>query len=191
MSEENFPENWNSIRTSGLKEYSKNHLPSAMELLAGALAEARKSGRGTTQEVTSLYDLAQLNHDSQKYSDAEKFYQEAERIAEKIYAPGCIELQCLFSSHGSLLREVGKNKEASELEKQVEKMANSEFVEQTIGAAEMKDDGTITLQLRAVGPGFLGDSTIKYLPTQKEYDQVLSHLGPLRPGQSKWVTPWK
>ncbi len=86
---------------------------------------------------------------------------------------------------------MGNTTAAIELERQVERISNSETAEQTIGAAEMKEDGTITMQLRALGAGMIGDSTIEYTPSQKEYDEVLLHLGPLKPGQSKWVTPWK
>ena len=61
----------------------------------------------------------------------------------------------------------------------------------SIGVATMDPDGTILLQLRAEGPdGVLGDALIRYPPSHKDYKDVLTHLGGLKPGQSKPVPPW-
>lgn len=62
---------------------------------------------------------------------------------------------------------------------------------QSIGAATMKDDGTIVLQLRAESAdGAVGDALITYAPSHAKYASVLKHLGGLTPGQSKPVPPW-
>jgi hypothetical protein len=61
----------------------------------------------------------------------------------------------------------------------------------SIGMATMTDDGTIILDLRAVSPmGHLGDSRITYPTSHPQYQQILSHLGGLRPGEKKPVPPW-
>jgi hypothetical protein len=61
----------------------------------------------------------------------------------------------------------------------------------SIGTATMKDDGTIVLMLRATGPGgMLGDSRIEYPKGHPNYDEVLKHLGGLKPGEQKPVPPW-
>lgn len=61
----------------------------------------------------------------------------------------------------------------------------------SIGAASMAADGTITLRLRATGPGpMLGDGLIRYAPNHPQYQAVLDHLGGLVPGQEKPVPPW-
>jgi hypothetical protein len=62
---------------------------------------------------------------------------------------------------------------------------------QSIGMAAMNADGAIVLQLRATGPeGELGDAQLVYTPTHPQYQEVLKHLGGLRPGERKLVSPW-
>jgi hypothetical protein len=60
-----------------------------------------------------------------------------------------------------------------------------------IGVARMKPDGTIILDLRAEGPGVVGDAQLVYAPTHEQYQSVLEHLGGLQPGEEKAVPPWK
>ena len=49
----------------------------------------------------------------------------------------------------------------------------------------------ITLQLRATGPdGLRGDALFTYAPDHKEYQNILEHLGGLKPGESKPVPRW-
>jgi hypothetical protein len=63
--------------------------------------------------------------------------------------------------------------------------------EESIGAATMKDDGTIVLRLRASSPhGSVGEGTLVYPPTHPDYQSILSHIGPLRKGQTVPVKPW-
>ncbi|MBI4532464.1 MAG: hypothetical protein HY711_00845 [Candidatus Melainabacteria bacterium] len=60
-----------------------------------------------------------------------------------------------------------------------------------IGIATMDKDGTITLQLRAEGPGnAIGDALLVYPKTHPEYKSILKHIGSLRPGEIKPVRPW-
>ncbi len=59
-----------------------------------------------------------------------------------------------------------------------------------IGVATMETDGTIVLQLRATAPGVRGESRLTYPRTHEDYDAILTHLGGLRPGESKPVLPW-
>jgi hypothetical protein len=60
----------------------------------------------------------------------------------------------------------------------------------SIGTARMKDDGTIVMQLRAQTGGAVGDAQVTYAPTSPQYQDVLKHLGGLRPGEEKPVPPW-
>lgn len=57
----------------------------------------------------------------------------------------------------------------------------------SIGVATMLDDGTIRLQLVARGEG---DAMLTYPPTHAQYQYILDHLGPMRPGDSKPVLPF-
>lgn len=61
----------------------------------------------------------------------------------------------------------------------------------SIGVATMLDDGTIQLQLRAEGEGgMVGDALLSYPPAHHQYQYILDHLGPMKPGDSKPVPPF-
>ena len=60
----------------------------------------------------------------------------------------------------------------------------------SIGVATMEPDGTIVLDLRAEGPGVMGDAQLRYPKSHAEYANVLKHLGGLKPGESKPVPPF-
>lgn len=62
---------------------------------------------------------------------------------------------------------------------------------QSIGMATMNSEGTIILDLRAEGAGGArGDARLLYPRGHKQYDEILKHLGGLRPGEKKPVPPW-
>jgi hypothetical protein len=61
---------------------------------------------------------------------------------------------------------------------------------ETIGTATMTEDGTIVMDLRASSPGALGDARISYRPDNPHYQEVLRHLGGLKPGEVKPVPPF-
>jgi hypothetical protein len=57
-------------------------------------------------------------------------------------------------------------------------------------SATMEDDGTIIMQLRAEGPGVLGDARLVYQPTHPDYPMIRRHLDGLTPGHSMLVPPF-
>lgn len=59
-----------------------------------------------------------------------------------------------------------------------------------IGVATMQADGTIVMDLRATGPGVMGDARITYPKDHKDYQMVLDHLDGLAPGETKPVPPF-
>ena len=60
----------------------------------------------------------------------------------------------------------------------------------SIGQATMRADGAIILDLRATAPGIHGDGRLVYPRAHPRYQEILKHLGGLKPGQSKPVPPW-
>jgi hypothetical protein len=59
------------------------------------------------------------------------------------------------------------------------------------GTAEMLDDGTLALHLRLNSDGTSVNDTLTYKVSDRAYDDILRHLGGLRPGDSKQFRPWK
>jgi hypothetical protein len=63
--------------------------------------------------------------------------------------------------------------------------------DESIGSATMEADGTIVLQLRAESAGGpTGDGLLRYPPAHPRYQEILRHLGGLKPGEVKAVPPW-
>ncbi len=54
-----------------------------------------------------------------------------------------------------------------------------------IGDAKMSDDGTIVMDLYKPA-----HARFVYRPSDPKYQEILKHLGGLKPGQSKLVPPW-
>lgn len=62
-------------------------------------------------------------------------------------------------------------------------------VERSIGTATMGNDNVITLDLRVAGPSDVNTS-FRYKPGDKNYQDVLKHLGGISPGETKQVRPF-
>ncbi len=61
-----------------------------------------------------------------------------------------------------------------------------------IGTAKMQSDGTLVLDLRAEdGEGTVGHGRLTYPPNDPHYEEVLQHLGGMKPGEEKPVRPWE
>jgi hypothetical protein len=60
----------------------------------------------------------------------------------------------------------------------------------SIGVATMTADGTITMRVRSLPPGPVGEGVLVYPPSDPRYADILKHLGGLTPGESKPVPPW-
>jgi hypothetical protein len=63
---------------------------------------------------------------------------------------------------------------------------------ESIGMATMTDDGTIVLDLRAEGEkGERGIAQFRYPTSHPQYQDILKHIGGIKPGENKPVPPWK
>jgi hypothetical protein len=65
--------------------------------------------------------------------------------------------------------------------------------QESIGVARMLPDGTLVLDLRATdseGKGIRGDARFYYTKSDRDYAEVLRHLGGLSPGEAKPVPPF-
>ena len=55
----------------------------------------------------------------------------------------------------------------------------------------MTADGTLELTLRATdGKGVVGDAFLRIPPGHKDYQMWLTHLGGMKPGESKFIPPF-
>lgn len=63
--------------------------------------------------------------------------------------------------------------------------------EESIGTCIMQEDGTLVLRLQATGEGgLIGQGTLEYKTDHPNYTEILDHVGPIQPGQTKPVAPW-
>jgi hypothetical protein len=63
--------------------------------------------------------------------------------------------------------------------------------QRSIGVATMDEHGTVVLTIRAEsGTGLIGDSQISFRPDDARYQEILNHVGGLKPGEEKEVPPW-
>lgn len=60
----------------------------------------------------------------------------------------------------------------------------------SIGTAEMANDGTITLHLRSLWPDPIAEGELVYAPDDPQYEDIKQHLGGIAPGDKKPVKPW-
>lgn len=66
----------------------------------------------------------------------------------------------------------------------------SDVEQESIGEATMLEDRTIVLQLRAENKSVTGDAMLTFSPGDKRYEEILQHVSPISPGDSKPVPPW-
>jgi hypothetical protein len=60
-----------------------------------------------------------------------------------------------------------------------------------IGICWIEEDGTIVLDLRRTADGInISMPPQRFARTHSRYEEVLRHVGPLRPGEVKLVAPW-
>jgi hypothetical protein len=59
-----------------------------------------------------------------------------------------------------------------------------------VGRAKMSSDGTITLQLRSLWPNPIAETQLVYAPDDPQYEEIMHHLGGIKPGESKPIPPW-
>ena len=61
----------------------------------------------------------------------------------------------------------------------------------SIGTAEMANDGTITLHLHSLWPDDpVGEGELVYPPDDPQYQEIREHLGGITPSEPKPVKPW-
>ncbi len=60
----------------------------------------------------------------------------------------------------------------------------------SIGVARMDSDGVITMRVRSLPPGPVAEGELRYAPADPDYQEIVAHLGGIRPGESKPVPPW-
>jgi tetratricopeptide (TPR) repeat protein len=180
---------WESLRWAGLEEFRKNDLLAAQKYFDQALAEAKQIRTEGQNQAVSTHDLAQVYDAEGKREQAETYCKAALELAERISSNSAT-VMLILQTLEDLKREESKYDDAEKLRHEMNKMSNAYPDSQIMGAATMKPNGTITAQLRLEGPGgSIGHAVVSYTVNDPEYKEVLMHIGPLKPGDSKGVTP--
>ena len=61
---------------------------------------------------------------------------------------------------------------------------------ESIGTAQLLDDGSLMLRLRAVSGTTVGEGNLRITPSDPQYDEIRRHIGDIAPGETKLVAPW-
>ena len=60
-----------------------------------------------------------------------------------------------------------------------------------VGYAEMTSDGVITLHLIGkTDSGIIAHAVETHRPSDPEYEEIIQHIGGMKPGEKKAVPPW-
>jgi hypothetical protein len=59
----------------------------------------------------------------------------------------------------------------------------------SIGTAEMANDGTITLHLQSLWPDPVAEGDLIYAPDDPQYAEIKAHIGDIHPGDKKPMPP--
>ena len=96
---------------------------------------------------------------------------------------------CIFLSIFVAACTAGGNSTASNTHQAVQQNSQADDF---IGFVNMEADGTIILRLNAYADGgkTVGHGYFRYPPGNSEYEEVLRHVGPIKPGEGKPVRPW-
>jgi hypothetical protein len=181
---------WKDLRWSGLQQFSKGEYEAARVSFEQALKEAQRIQPRSQNEAISTYDIAQVFGAEGQNKKLEDYCLRALQQSNNL-SDGALTTLILHSLV-TLRRAEGKRDEVAKLRAELDKIADASVDSRTIGVASMAQDGTITLELRADdGAGLSGHGLGTYAPASPEYKETLMHLGPLRPGRTKLVAPWK
>jgi hypothetical protein len=185
-------QSWDILRWSGLQQFAKGNSEAARQEFEKALTEAKRVQPGGVNEVLSTYDLAQVYDAEDKRAIAENYCARALNLSKTAcVGPDRALTTIILDTLAFLKRGNNKLDEATKLDAEAENLSNSSPDAQTIGAATMGQDGTIKLELRGSDREMSGHASVSYAPTDPRYKETLMHLGPLKPGGSKFITPWR
>ncbi|MBN8660390.1 MAG: hypothetical protein BWY75_00240 [bacterium ADurb.Bin425] len=113
----------------------------------------------------------QSGNDQEKHDRPEK---DGKNFAQNSGLPGIIDL---FSRPGGVKLTNQGNKEQEKLP--------------PVGVAKMLPDESIQLNLKAHTKDLEGEAELIYRPGDKDYQDILKHLGGLTPGETKLVAPFQ
>jgi hypothetical protein len=185
---------WESKRLATLKAYRDGDETAAFTSLKASLEQARKMAQSEPYEqILSMCDLARYYEFERQFPEAKQFYEDATKIAEELSHRQDGQLSkrdgeivnTLVVNYADLLRLTGDKIAAASL---VSKFGDQ--AAKTMGVASMDKDYTITLQISIDDPGVMSDAVDSYKVSSAKYDSILSHLGLMKPGKSRFLAAW-
>lgn len=182
---------YEKLRIEGLRNFYAGKFDAALKSFDSANAEAHKSYPDSEQEAMSLFDMARAQDCAGQKEKADSNFQIAIEMSKKVSGEKTAPTLYMMLGYSDFLEHSGKKAEAERFRKAGDYAALNGTDDRPIGAAEVDAKGVVVLNLRAEGPGIIGHSRLTYEPNGKDYDMVIQHLGPLKPGEHQIVLPWK
>lgn len=180
---------WEDFRWAGLEQFRKNKLTAAQKDFEQALTEAKRIQPGGQNEAVSIHDLAQVYDAEGKIEQAETYCKAALQLSRRL-SPNSTMVMLILQTLEDLKSEEAKYDEVRKLDHEMNELARGFPDSRTIGAATMDPNGSITVKSRLEGAdGSIGDAINTYAVTDTDYKKILMHIGPLKPGDGKLVTP--
>jgi hypothetical protein len=170
-------------RLSGLKAYVKSDYTEAARHFSTAIKEAPGDQVGTELKIRSYADLARVEEMRGDFVGASASFRQALSLLNSNVA--------LHRQLEYLVRDYQLFLKAHKMtDSKLPAMAGGEDSQKYIGVAWIDQDGTIRMRLRAPRPA-AGHSLMVYEIDNPHYNEILAHLGPIRPGETVSVRPFE
>ena len=111
-----------------------------------------------------------------------------DKSAESLFAQATANKKCRF--HGDTLEAYVSLLKAKGMKAQAEQIQKLRDKQESIGSCEMDKDGNLSASLVSLPPGPIAHTFAQYKTTDKEYLQMLSHVGPLKRNKGRIILPF-
>lgn len=111
-----------------------------------------------------------------------------DKTAEILFAQATADKTCKFhcnmlDAYVDLLKSKGMKAQAEQIQRLRDK-------QESVGSCEMDKDGNLAMSLVSLPPGPIAHAFTQYKTTDKEYLQMLGHVGPLKGNQGRVILPF-
>jgi hypothetical protein len=170
-------------RLAALKEYTHGRYEESSKQLHKVISMSSPDPTAMPVKIQAQADLALIEEKHGDLVKARDNYRAAiaSMRAGRLVSPS---LNYVYGSYRQFLRDnkmTGKDEGNSQPEQRQE----------YIGTAWITEDGTIRMRLRMSMPGAVGQTSLTYAVDDPRYNEILAHVGPIRPGEVVSVRPFE